>query len=635
MKPRTRPVASARECLLGLALCTCGTSNEGYLRSEVAPLAEDLLRCPRDQILTECVDGKCDTAAATGCGRTVQYSVASGEWRPVGAPAPAPQSALGAPSGQGWSRPWQPAPPPTPGDGDGVSGFSILPDGAARVSFRNTLSDGATVIEGSFTQGTDKRMVTRFDSPALSDPKKRKEVLAALAPGRSSKELVTAAVSPALASKVLSKWKDDVGLAEDIGGIRSLAVAGFSFTQGDQGGLLSTCVTVRGDFPGAKGVLSSAEITLTADANVDGKVTVDIRSVGGYDFKVNVLRGLLKAGLVDEKGSMSVLQDWVSTAGSVFYFTHDKEGVLPTLEASHPIAWDAATGMFAVRDSKGNIQFIKPEKGQAIPMPNGETAYVYGGVVSLKAIEAKYKISFRAEDVGQIIGLFNSKSIGVTDDKGAFLPGQRRLVLNGAVHLEGEMATVPGGALVHQYHKVYFLSGPGAAMQDVAVLPDNTPGVAGALKKAMHEAGMVKVDRLVLDPARDGSLTLKVEGRKADSKTIVSSEVSVPSAATSQRLAQSSPRDALAGSNPVRVTNPNEFGVQVELRSRGLARAFAVQPNDSTTVHVADGTYDIFFVYSNEEDATYQGDGFTLSHNGVEIRIVKVVDGNYGIRRVR
>jgi len=99
--------------MIGLAFSACATSssNERYLRSEVAPLAENLLRCPQNQILTQCVDQKCYTAAATGCGRTVQYSVASGQWLPLGAPTPAYTPAWGAPGGSALAAQPQPSDP--------------------------------------------------------------------------------------------------------------------------------------------------------------------------------------------------------------------------------------------------------------------------------------------------------------------------------------------------------------------------------------------------------------------------------------------------------------------------------------------------------------------------------------------
>ncbi len=91
----------------------------------------------------------------------------------------------------------------------------------------------------------------------------------------------------------------------------------------------------------------------------------------------------------------------------------------------------------------------------------------------------------------------------------------------------------------------------------------------------------------------------------------------------------------LQGSNPVRVNNPNEFTVTVGLRLGENGVNFSVPANGLQTTHVPDGRYEIFFVYSNNTNALFQGDSFTLNGNGVEIHIVKVVNGNYGIRQVK
>jgi len=91
----------------------------------------------------------------------------------------------------------------------------------------------------------------------------------------------------------------------------------------------------------------------------------------------------------------------------------------------------------------------------------------------------------------------------------------------------------------------------------------------------------------------------------------------------------------LHGSREVRVKNPNEFSVKVGLRSHGKGRDFIVAKNDKTSVSVPDGAYDIYFRYSTDPTGLYQGDSFRLSGNGVEIQIVKVVNGNYGIRKVK
>jgi hypothetical protein len=91
----------------------------------------------------------------------------------------------------------------------------------------------------------------------------------------------------------------------------------------------------------------------------------------------------------------------------------------------------------------------------------------------------------------------------------------------------------------------------------------------------------------------------------------------------------------LDGAMEVRVRNPNEFGVKVGLRSAGKGKDFVVGANDTRSVQVPNGRYDIYFQYSTDPDGLYQGDSFTLNDDGVEIQIVKVVNGNYGIRKVK
>lgn len=91
----------------------------------------------------------------------------------------------------------------------------------------------------------------------------------------------------------------------------------------------------------------------------------------------------------------------------------------------------------------------------------------------------------------------------------------------------------------------------------------------------------------------------------------------------------------LRGSMEVRVRNPNEFSVKVGLRSGSKGRDFTVAAGGVKSVEVPNGRYDIYFQYSSDPGGLYQGDSFTLHNNGVEIRIVKIVNGNYGIRKVR
>jgi hypothetical protein len=89
------------------------------------------------------------------------------------------------------------------------------------------------------------------------------------------------------------------------------------------------------------------------------------------------------------------------------------------------------------------------------------------------------------------------------------------------------------------------------------------------------------------------------------------------------------------GANEIRIRNPNDFSVTVGLRTAGKGRDFAVGEQGTASTLVPDGTYDIYFVYSSEPKTLYRGDSFTLERNGVEIQIVRVVNGNYAIRRVK
>jgi len=90
----------------------------------------------------------------------------------------------------------------------------------------------------------------------------------------------------------------------------------------------------------------------------------------------------------------------------------------------------------------------------------------------------------------------------------------------------------------------------------------------------------------------------------------------------------------LAGQMQVRIKNPNDFRVRVGLRCDGKGLDFVVPASGTRSAFVPNGHYDIYFQYSKDSSSVYQGDSFTLNNNGVEIQIVQVVDGNYGIRKV-
>lgn len=87
------------------------------------------------------------------------------------------------------------------------------------------------------------------------------------------------------------------------------------------------------------------------------------------------------------------------------------------------------------------------------------------------------------------------------------------------------------------------------------------------------------------------------------------------------------------GQNEIRVQNPNSFAVSVGVRSGSHGKNFSVSGGGRNSIYVPDGAYSIYFIYSNDATALYQGDSFTLFGNGIEIRIVESIGGNYGIRR--
>ena len=94
-------------------------------------------------------------------------------------------------------------------------------------------------------------------------------------------------------------------------------------------------------------------------------------------------------------------------------------------------------------------------------------------------------------------------------------------------------------------------------------------------------------------------------------------------------------KSILRGPNEVRLKNPNDFGVTAGIRKGQYGTNFYIPANGRNSVYIPDGRYEIYFVYSSNPDGLFKGDSFTLVGNGVEIQIVKIVGGNYGIRRIK
>lgn len=91
----------------------------------------------------------------------------------------------------------------------------------------------------------------------------------------------------------------------------------------------------------------------------------------------------------------------------------------------------------------------------------------------------------------------------------------------------------------------------------------------------------------------------------------------------------------VGGRNTVIVRNTNAFSVDVALRSPAGGADLWVPPSGEATAQLPDGTYTAYFVYATEPAGLYQGDSFTLAGHVTTIDLVRVVNGNYGIRKIR
>lgn len=179
------------------------------------------------------------------------------------------------------------------------------------------------------------------------------------------------------------------------------------------------------------------------------------------------------------------------------------------------------------------------------------------------------------------------------------------------------------------------------------------PGGAGqateyaGLKFTRQTAVSILMDRTLV-VTEEGVVGTDKGGRRWQSQRVVLDGETViaffPAAAPLPATAPPPKRNAaqlppfhrkLAGRNPVRIRNPNPFTVKAGVRCGTLGVDLLVPPNGTASAHVPDGSYKIYFIYSTKPDALFQGDDFALRRNGVEIRIVKVVGGNYNIRQVR
>ncbi|MGO9923503.1 MAG: hypothetical protein ACLQIB_53480 [Isosphaeraceae bacterium] len=107
-------------------------------------------------------------------------------------------------------------------------------------------------------------------------------------------------------------------------------------------------------------------------------------------------------------------------------------------------------------------------------------------------------------------------------------------------------------------------------------------------------------------------------------------------AALSQEVLPKYTRPLPRGINRLTVVNPNDYDARVGLRAgKIMSRNFVVRAHRSVTISIPNGRFNVFFQFSNQPDALFQGDQITVESASVTIKLVAVQDGNYGISQVK
>lgn len=104
--------------------------------------------------------------------------------------------------------------------------------------------------------------------------------------------------------------------------------------------------------------------------------------------------------------------------------------------------------------------------------------------------------------------------------------------------------------------------------------------------------------------------------------------------AEDRNLPQEPNQASSPGYNTLRVSNPNKYDAQVNVRSGNHSANLSVEAQSSSSVQLPDGTYQVFFQFSDRPGQRFQGDDVSLHGNIAEIQLVSVVGGNYGLRPV-
>lgn len=121
-----------------------------------------------------------------------------------------------------------------------------------------------------------------------------------------------------------------------------------------------------------------------------------------------------------------------------------------------------------------------------------------------------------------------------------------------------------------------------------------------------------------------------------DSQPVPQQPVPSPQAAEEQMRARlpAFRRTLSEGDSIVSVKNPNSYSVMVGLRSGRSGFDFLVPARSTRQISAPDGSYKIYFVYSDRPTRLWKGDDFRVRNQKIQIEIVQAVDGNYAIQPV-
>ena len=82
------------------------------------------------------------------------------------------------------------------------------------------------------------------------------------------------------------------------------------------------------------------------------------------------------------------------------------------------------------------------------------------------------------------------------------------------------------------------------------------------------------------------------------------------------------------------VSNPNDFGVWVGIRSRKVNYDFIVFENSSESVSLKKGDYDVYFVSAKQPEEQFRKESISIGSIPVKVRIVEDAEGKLSVQQL-